>query len=135
MRPPGCFFRCFLSSQRGKAIVIAIVSVLGLLLWSWVPAGVASDCHFAENGAWISVDWTSQPVDADAVADLAQNASLRRFHYLFPFTTYVKADGSPSASSWFDRVGSHKRCGESVFCRKEQLQGGRLGYLCAFGLG
>jgi hypothetical protein len=46
-----------------------------------------------QNAAWISIDWTSQPVDETAVAELAAAASARRFRYLFPFTTYLKSDG------------------------------------------
>jgi hypothetical protein len=44
------------------------------------------------------VDWTSQPVDEAKVKFLAQSASVHKLHYLFPFTTYRKSDGSFSSS-------------------------------------
>jgi hypothetical protein len=73
-------------------------------LWGWVPADISgSQCRLAKNGAWISVDWTSRPVDEAAVRQLAEHTSRRGIRYLFPFTTYLKADGSFSPS--YDHAG------------------------------
>jgi hypothetical protein len=65
------------------------------LRWAWVsPTIQARQCRLAQNAAWISVDWTSEPVDANAVTQLAEQAAQLHLRYLFPFTTYVKADGT-----------------------------------------
>lgn len=71
---------------------------LGFLIqWGWVSPKV-SPCNLAKNGAWISVDWTSQPVNQEVIAQLARDASARNIHYLFPFTTYLQPDGAFSPS-------------------------------------
>ena len=86
-------------SYRRWVVVAAIALFLVVVVWwGWVPRKVPGDCGLDQNAAWISVDWTSQPVDRDAVKSLAESAAERRLRYLFPFTTYVKADGSFSPS-------------------------------------
>jgi hypothetical protein len=78
---------------------IILVCIISVLRWGWVSPDIPNtDCKLSQNAAWISVDWTSQPVDEIAVAQLAENASARQIRYLFPFTTYVKSDGSFSPS-------------------------------------
>lgn len=80
----------------GGSFLIVLVLVLR---WAWVPSTVSNErCRLTQNAAWISVDWTADPVDADAVARLAERATQRHLRYLFPFTTYVKADGTFSPS-------------------------------------
>jgi hypothetical protein len=75
-----------------------ILASLALLIWwGWVSPRT-SNCILPKNGAWISVDWTSQPVSQDAIAQLARDASTRNIHYLFPFTTYLRPDGTFSPS-------------------------------------
>lgn len=79
----------------GLSLVIPLLT----LWWGWVSPHIpAQQCSLTKNGAWISVDWTSEPVNEGAVAQLADQAKLRRFKYLFPFTTYMKADGTFSPS-------------------------------------
>ena len=86
------------SHRRWTAIALAALLLVVVAWWGWVPPKVPEDCGLDRNAAWISVDWTSQPIDQDAVTRLAENATARELHYLFPFTTYVKADGSFSPS-------------------------------------
>lgn len=78
---------------------LAIVALVILAWWGWVPERISSpDCQFSENGAWISVDWTSQPVDEAAVQPLAEGVSRRGIRYLFPFVAYFRAEGTFSSS-------------------------------------
>lgn len=78
---------------------LLLVGVLAVLGWLWVPLDLSSpQCDLARNGAWISVDWTSQPVNEAAVAELARNASARQLAYLFPYLSYIKPDGTFSQS-------------------------------------
>jgi hypothetical protein len=74
-----------------------LASLAVLTWWGWVSPRT-SNCILPKNGAWISVDWTSQSVSQDAIAQLARDASTRDIHYLFPFTTYLKPDGTFSPS-------------------------------------
>jgi hypothetical protein len=70
-----------------------------LLRWGWVSPEISgTGCPLTQNGAWISVDWTSRPVDPTAVEQLAEDAKARHIHYLFPFATYVRSDGTFSPS-------------------------------------
>jgi hypothetical protein len=76
-----------------------LIVLASLVAWGWVPSSVSgANCRLAENGAWISVAWTSQPVNEAAVAELAEHATVRGLRYLFPYTTYVKPDGTFSPS-------------------------------------
>ncbi|HPH97802.1 MAG TPA: glycoside hydrolase family 18 protein [Anaerolineaceae bacterium] len=69
------------------------------LLWCWTPADyISAGCQLSRNAAWISVDWTSYPVDAEAVRRLAESAAARRMTTLFPFASYIRQDGSFSPS-------------------------------------
>src|SRR5215216_581567 len=69
-----------------------LVSLLGLAWWGWVPSTVTdSRCRLTANGAWIGVEWTSQPGDISATTTLAHQATDHHLRYLFPFTTYMKA--------------------------------------------
>jgi hypothetical protein len=74
-----------------------LASLAVLTWWGWVSPRT-SNCILPKNGAWISVDWTSQSVSQDAIAQLARDASTRNIRYLFPFTTYLKPDGTFSPS-------------------------------------
>ena len=78
--------------------VLIIISVL-VSLWGWTSADFSNpQCQLTQNAAWISVDWTSKPVDEVAVRQLAESAQARNLNYLFPYVSYLKADGSFSAS-------------------------------------
>ena len=90
-------FDRFLFSRRGLGI-ITLAGLFLVLVWAWVPAEIDPDCSLGENGAWISVDWTSEPVDQAAVEQLAHKATAYQLDTLLPFVTYVKADGSFSRS-------------------------------------
>jgi len=86
--------------ERRKYLLRITLGLLGvglavLVWWGWVPADVSSTPReLTDNGAWISVDWTSNPVDEDAVEQLAAQMSRRDIRYLFPFTTYLKEEGT-----------------------------------------
>ncbi len=82
------------------AIGVALIALITLICWAWTPldlSGCGAEVH-ATHAAWISVDWTSQPVDTLAVTGLAEHTAAHRLHYLLPFTTYLRADGSFSPS-------------------------------------
>jgi len=67
------------------------------MAWVWVPTDACSAVRGLErNAAWISADWSGKPLDKAAVQQLGRDASHRRFRYLFPFVTYLQADGSCS---------------------------------------
>ena len=51
-----------------------------------------------QGAAWISVDWTAETVNEHSTQQLAEDAADRQLLYLFPFVTYVQADGSFSPS-------------------------------------
>jgi hypothetical protein len=80
------------------ALGLTLVGLLGLLWWGWVPADIDPGCKLSHNGMWVSVDWTSQPADEAAVAQLASEALQKEMDYIFPFVTYLKKDGSFSPS-------------------------------------
>ena len=65
----------------------------------WTPTSFSNpNCKFTQNAAWVSVDWTSSPVDENAVRQLAESAKWRNLKYLFPYVSYLKSDGSFSPS-------------------------------------
>ncbi len=66
------------------------------LKWSWVSPDEwqRRDCLLAQNAAWVSVDWTSNPVNKTAIKELAEQTAKRKIRYLYPYTTYLKADGT-----------------------------------------
>jgi hypothetical protein len=97
---------------------LTLTAFITLVYWGWAPAHISNpECTLDQNAAWISVDWTSQPADEAAVAELAANASARRFRYLFPFTTYLKADGefSPSYSHAAEFVRQFRRFNRETY--------------------
>jgi hypothetical protein len=76
------------------AVVLLSVSLL-FARWAWVPPVVDGlDCALPQNGAWLGVEWVSQPVDRDRVAELAVRAEAMRLRVLFPYVTYVKSDST-----------------------------------------
>jgi hypothetical protein len=85
-----------------RKLLICGVLVAGasiFILWGWTPNDFSDpDCKLSYNGAWISVDWTSRPVSKSAVQQLAADASRRNIHYLFPYVSYLKDDGTFSQS-------------------------------------
>jgi hypothetical protein len=56
-------------------------------------------------------------VDEIAVAQLAEDVSARQIHYLFPFTTYVKSDGSfsPSYAHTAEFVSQFRRFNQETY--------------------
>lgn len=85
--------------RRFLALFLFVVVLTGLTVWAWIPTNLSFPvCATERNAAWISADWTGEPVDKAAVQQLAWDASHRRFRYLFPFVTYLQADGSFSPS-------------------------------------
>jgi hypothetical protein len=78
---------------------VIILCLMAIFAWAWVPADISgSNCDLADNGAWISVDWTSNPVNASAIQHHASSARQRKLRYLFVYTSYLKADGTFSQS-------------------------------------
>ena len=82
------------SLRRRIAIAVAGLCTITLCWWGWVaPDTMGENCRLDANAAWISVDWTSQPVDPGLVSALAENAAKRKLQYLYPFAAYVKQEG------------------------------------------
>ena len=87
-------------SNRDRVVATTIIVLIFLLIatlvfWARVPTSISDmDCTLSGNAAWISVDWTSQPVDVSQVHEFASDATRRRLRYLYPFVTYVREDGS-----------------------------------------
>lgn len=98
-------------SRVPAAILLLFLGLLAYLSWGWAPLKLPdAGCSLAYNAAWISVDWTSLPVDEPAVEQLAVDASSRRLRYLFPFTTYLRQDGfSPSYAHAAEFVTAFRR--------------------------
>ena len=81
------------------SILLVAVLLAGITVWAWVSPELPTDgCTLDQNAAWISADWTAEPVDEAAVQQLAEDAAHRQLRYLFPYVTYVQADGSFSPS-------------------------------------
>ena len=79
------------------ALLVALTTVLAA--WGWVPSNYSqAACKLNNNAAWISVDWTSKPVDRSAVKQLVASASARNVAYLYPYVSYLKRDGTFSTS-------------------------------------
>jgi Chitinase len=86
------------SPRRFVSISIVIVICVSVL-WGWTSADFSKQsCKFTKNAAWISVDWTSKPVDEIAINQLAESAKSRNLKYLFPYVSYLKSDGTFSPS-------------------------------------
>ena len=81
------------------SILLVAVLLAGITFRAWVsPEIPTSGCTLERNAAWIGADWTAETVEGDAIQHLAENAADRQLRYLFPFVTYVQADGSFSPS-------------------------------------
>lgn len=88
-----------LSRRKSLAVSVGVVSALALGLWGWTPNDLSNpNCQFTHNAAWVSVDWTSQPIDEVAVQQLVLEARHRKIRYLFPYVSYLKNDGAFSPS-------------------------------------
>ena len=87
-------------SQRRFVYIGVLISTIGwVLVWGWTPADFSNpNCKFTRNAAWLSVDWTSQPVDEIAVKQLAESAKSRNLHYMLPYVSYLKSDDTFSQS-------------------------------------
>ena len=87
------------SYRRSVFIGILITISVLALSWGWTPSNFSNpNCKFTQNAAWVSVDWTSKPIDQTAVRQLAEKAESRNLRYLFPYVSYLKSDGSFSPS-------------------------------------
>jgi hypothetical protein len=75
-------------------IVVALL-IVGVGAWGYVPPlGNGADCTKGNHAAWLSVDWTSNPVDLTSVRRLRDESSRYRLRYLYPYTTYLQEDGT-----------------------------------------
>lgn len=85
-----------------RKFVISGVVIIGLgflVAWSWTSNDFSNpNCKFSQNAAWISVDWTSKPIDESAIEQLTTDVNRRKIRYLYPYTTYIKQDDSFSKS-------------------------------------
>lgn len=89
---------------RVITIGLGITAFAVLVCWGWVPKSISNTkCQLTNNAAWIGVDWTSQPTEETTIRKLAESATARRIRYLFPYTTFVKPDGSFSPSYRYAR--------------------------------
>jgi hypothetical protein len=82
----------------GAALLLIVLALLTANGLRSTTAG--TPCTFINNAAWISVDWTSQPIKPDAVRQLATDAERHHLKYLFPYTTYVRQDGFSQSYSY-----------------------------------
>jgi len=65
--------RPFLTARRRRALGVLLALLTAFAWWGWVPNSFTDPaCHVTSNGAWIGVEWTSQPIDPHAIANLAQ---------------------------------------------------------------
>ncbi len=102
---------------RWVVAAVALISLIALMRWGWVsPDASGANCRLLENGAWISVDWTSREVDETSVKELAESATARNIKYLFPYTTYLKSDGafSPTYDHAAEFVAEFRRSNREV---------------------
>ncbi len=73
-------------------------------------------CPTSNNAAWISVDWTSQPIDEMNVKKLARETTQRKIRYLYPFTTYAREnDFSPSYDYAEEFVSTFKEFNQETY--------------------
>lgn len=104
---------------RWILLIITLATLFIGLRWGWVAPNEwrHQDCTLEQNAAWISVNWTSNPVDKVAVKDLAEQASKQKIRYLYPYTTYLKADGTfnPTYSQASDFVAQFRDYNEQTY--------------------
>jgi hypothetical protein len=87
------------SHCRTVFIGISIALSVWVLFWAWTPVDFSDlNCKFMQNAAWVSVDWTSRPIDETAIRQLAESAESRNLRYLYPYISYLKSNGSFSRS-------------------------------------
>jgi hypothetical protein len=96
------------------------IITLSLLILAYyqrnLPSPTLTSCRLPHNAAWISVDWTSQPVDRAAIQQLAGDMATRRIRYLFPFTTYIREDGfSPSYTYAAEFVSQFRKFNQETY--------------------
>lgn len=108
-----------MQNSHRRFVFIGVFIIIGVLVlcWSWIPADFSNpNCKFTQNAAWISVDWTSKPVDETMVKQLAENAKSRNMKYLFPYVSYLKSDGSfnPSYKYANDFVSTFRRFNQNT---------------------
>lgn len=75
--------------------LLLVVALGGFSAWAYVPPlGNHRDCTKGTHAAWISVDWTSTPVDPIAVDYLGLQSRNYNLAYLYPYTSYLQEDGT-----------------------------------------
>ncbi len=83
------------SHYRWLLRVGALVGLIAIVRWAWVPETISnSNCRYQNNAAWISVDWISRPMGSENIQWLAQSAASRKLRYLFAYASYLKEDGT-----------------------------------------
>lgn len=90
-----------MSIRKAVLLLIGILIVgLGIVArWAWIPEDLElTDCTLSKNAAWIDVDWSSKPINESAVSELADALAGKQIKYVFPYTVYLKSDGSFSQS-------------------------------------
>lgn len=75
--------------------LLLVVVLGGFSAWAYVPPlGNQRDCTKGTHAAWISVDWTSTPVDPMAVDYLGLQSRAYTLAYLYPYTSYLQENGT-----------------------------------------
>ena len=92
-------------AKHRMALMGTILVLLGVLIrWSWISRDISDPvCKLKTNAAWVSVDWTSRPIDVVRIGQLASDVRNRDIKYLFPYVSYLKRDGTFSKS--YDHAG------------------------------
>lgn len=84
---------------------VFLIIVVGIGIWGYVPPfGRQQDCTAGIHAAWLSVEWTSAPIDPVKIEALNEQSRLYHFHYLYPYTTYLQADGT--FNDTYDQAGA-----------------------------
>lgn len=80
--------------KKQQMIIICLIFFFtAALIWGWTPTNYAN-CGLDQNAAWISVNWAAEPTEETALKQLNESVQSRQISYLYPYITYLKADGS-----------------------------------------
>lgn len=124
--PDGCWiaamknrWRPIIRNRYTRYLAIAVIVIfLGCVpLWRYVRAPsmcTAPSGKLNAHAVWIGADWTSSPPNVANIEQLAFDMSARGFHYLFPFVSYLRSDGtfSPSFTYATEFVSTFRRFDE-----------------------
>jgi len=79
-------------------LFVTVAIVLGVLLTvarAVVPPSPPDrGCALPRNAAWISVEWSAEPSRPESLRKLVTDAATHGLHYLYPYVTYLRADGT-----------------------------------------